>query len=143
MTQNSAILHATTVSIDGKGVMILGPSGSGKSSLALQLIALGALLVTDDRTEITRSDQTLIAAAPSAIAGMIEARGVGILRLSDTGATPLSLAIDLSQPNEPRLPETHCYSILGLDLPCLYPAPSPHFAAAIWLYVRGTLDTPV
>lgn len=143
MTQNSDILHATTVSIEGKGVLILGPSGSGKSSLALQLIALGAGLVADDRTEITRNGQVLTATVPSAIQGIIEARGVGILRLSNAGATPLSLAVDLSQDDEPRLPETHAYTILGVALPCLFPAPSPHFAVAIWLYVRGTLDTRV
>lgn len=143
MTQSSDILHATTVSIGGKGVVILGPSGSGKSSLALQLIALGAGLVADDRTEITRNGQVLTATAPSTIQGMIEARGVGILRLKDTGATPLSLAVDLSQESEPRLPEAHDHAILGIVLPCLFPAPSPHFAAAIWLYVHGTLDTRV
>ena len=143
MTQSAEIVHATTVSIEGKGVLILGPSGSGKSSLALQLIALGAGLVADDRTEITRERGILTAIAPHAIQGMIEARGVGILRLPDAGPTLLTLVIDLSQPAAPRLPKAQEHTMLGVTLPCLHPAPSPHFAAAIWLYVRGTLDSSI
>jgi len=140
MTEISEIVHATTVSIDGKGVLIVGPSGSGKSSLALQLLALGAGLVADDRTQIIQQNQALIASVPSAISGLIEARGVGLITAPYIGPTPLALVVDLSKPEKQRLPETHSHSILGISLRCLHNAPSPHFAAAIWLYVQRTLD---
>ncbi|MGJ8615203.1 MAG: HPr kinase/phosphorylase [Sulfitobacter sp.] len=140
MTDNSEIMHATTVSINGRGILIVGPSGSGKSSLALQLLALGGGLVADDRTQITLQKQMLIASVPSAISGLIEARGVGLIAAPYVGPTPLALVIDLSQLEKQRLPATHTHTILGISLRCFHNAPSPHFAAAIWLYVHSTLD---
>tara|TARA_R110000787_G_scaffold33332_7_gene87213 strand:+ start:1246 stop:1677 length:432 start_codon:yes stop_codon:yes gene_type:complete len=141
MTHSPEIVHATTVSINGKGVLIVGPSGSGKSSLALQLIALGANLVADDRTQITLVDQVVVATVPGAIRGLIEARGVGLIHAPDGGPTPLDLVVDMSITEKQRLPQMHHYSVFGITLRCLHNAPSPHFAAAIWLYVRSTLDT--
>lgn len=140
MTRNQEIVHASTVSIAGKGVLILGPSGSGKSSLALQLIAMGAGLVADDRTEVTLDSGTLIATVPRTISGLIEARGVGLIRVPDVGSTPLRCAIDLSISEKQRLPEAHSHSILGIPLRCLHNGQGPHFAAAIWLSVQSTLD---
>lgn len=124
-------------------MLIVGPSGSGKSSLALQLISLGAGLVADDRTQITLKGGALIATVPAAIRGMIEARGVGILHATDVGPTPLDMVIDMSKSEEQRLPEPHSYTVLGISLRCLHTAPSPHFAAAVWLYAHSTLDMPV
>jgi HPr kinase/phosphorylase len=135
----SATLHATTIAIDGCGVLIAGPSGSGKSSLALRLIALGASLVADDRTIVTLTNERLIATAPDPIAGLIEARGVGLLRAPLAPATPLYLVVDLAAPAAPRLPEPQYLAILGQLLPCLHNGESAHFPAAIMLYVRGEL----
>lgn len=144
MKQRTEIVHATTVSITGKGVLIVGPSGSGKSSLALQLIGMGAGLVADDRTQIDLDGAgALTATAPDAIRGLIEARGIGLLRSEYVGSTALQLVVDLSQREEQRLPDAHVYSVLGISLRRLYAAPSPHFAAGIWLYVQGTLDMPL
>lgn len=140
MSSEQITLHATTIAIDGKGVVIVGPSGSGKSSLALQLIAHGADLVADDRTQIEQRDRVLVATAPPAIKDMIEARGVGIVKVTSVGPTPIGLVVDLSQQEKQRLPDQHRHSILGVQLPCLHNAPSPHFATAIWLYVNSTLD---
>ena len=135
MTTSYEIIHATTMSVAGKGVLILGPSGSGKSSLALQLISLGAALVADDRTHVERTGQTVMASVPASIAGMIEARGVGILKLEPAGPTMLKLVVDLSRTEHQRLPEPHKYDLLGVTLPCLHNAPSPHFPAALLLYL--------
>ncbi|WP_331459605.1 HPr kinase/phosphorylase [Paracoccus liaowanqingii] len=70
-------LHATTVALEGRGLVILGPSGSGKSGLALELMAVGAVLVADDRTDLRLQQGRLIAQAPPALSGRIEARGWG------------------------------------------------------------------
>lgn len=133
MTQ--LILHATSVSVEGKGVLILGDSGTGKSSLALQMIALGAELVSDDRTVITPDTDMLIATAPNAIHGMIEARGVGLLRCPAAGPTPLALVIDLNRSEPDRLPHPHTHRIAQITLPCLWGVSARHFAASILLYL--------
>ena len=118
--------------------MIIGPSGAGKSSLALQLIALGAVLVADDRTTLTQRDGGWIADAPGTIAGQIEARGVGLLRVPYAGPTPVVLVVDLAQIEADRLPRSHVYEIDGIATPCLHNADSPHFAQAILFYIKGT-----
>jgi HPr kinase/phosphorylase len=135
-------VHASCVAIDGRGVLIVGPSGCGKSSLALRLIAFGAVLVADDGVTVTRASDGLIARAPEAIGGLIEARGVGILQIAQAGPVPLEIVVDLSQPEAARLPPAHRYSLLGLSLPCLHNADSPHFPAAILLYMRGNRKEP-
>lgn len=129
--RNSETLHATCVCADGRAVLILGASGSGKSSLALQLTALGARLVADDRTRLTRTDGTIVAWAPATLAGCIEARGVGILRLPHLVSAPVVLVVDLDHSEDQRLPEPHQVTLLGVTLPCLWRAPGPHFAAAV------------
>ena len=88
-------LHASCVALNGRGLLIIGPSGSGKSALALQLMASGAKLVSDDRTDVTRSNDRLIACSPAVLSGMIEARGVGILHaepVAEAVAAPVAAA---------------------------------------------------
>ena len=104
MTVERENLHASCVAINGRGVLILGPSGAGKSALALQLIALGATLVADDRTDVTRHGEQVIASVPDTIGGLIEARYVGILRVEDHGPVPLGLVVDLAHTEHQRLP---------------------------------------
>lgn len=130
-------LHATSVAIDGKAVLIGGESGSGKSDLALGLMALGAELISDDRTRVTTTDTGLIAAAPGPIAGLIEARGIGILRAVPSEPCPVVLYIDLSSTETERLPPARSVTILGQDLPLLHKAALSHFPAAILQYVRA------
>src|ERR687898_3364772 len=74
-------LHATCVELSGTGVVLLGASGCGKSDLALRLIDRGARLVADDLVTVERHGRRLIARAPEAIAGLMEVRGLGIMRL--------------------------------------------------------------
>lgn len=136
------ILHATTISIDGQGVLILGPSGAGKSALAIQLMALGAQLVSDDRTIVTKADGMLIASAPSAIAGLIEARGIGLIRTVAAGPMPLALVVDLSQEEPDRLPHPHSQTLFDVTLPCLWRVSAAHFAPSILLYLKGGIGEP-
>ena len=134
---SSTTLHASCVARNGQAVLIRGASGSGKSGLALQLIAMGATLVADDRTLIRQSDGALLATAPDSITGQIEARGVGILAAETTSAARLGLIVDLDETETERLPPYREVEILGVSLPLLHHAPSPHFAAAIWLCLQG------
>ncbi|MGB3244040.1 MAG: serine kinase [Sulfitobacter sp.] len=138
---NGEIIHASTVAIDGQGVLIIGPSGAGKSALALQLIAFGAGLVADDRTHITRQDDVLLAEVPEAIRGLIEARGVGLIRLPPADPVPLVLVVDMGTVEEKRLPESHTCVLQGVTLPCLHKVEAPHFACAIWLSLKGGFET--
>ncbi|QUJ75740.1 serine kinase [Sulfitobacter albidus] len=130
--------HATCVAVDGAGVLILGPSGSGKSALALSLMAMGATLVADDRTTLSASEGTLWAEPPATIAGLIEARGVGLLRVLHLPRAPLHLAVDLSQTETDRLPPQRSVKFMDITLPCLHKVDAPHFAAAIHAYLRGS-----
>ena len=90
------------------GVLLLGKSGSGKSDLALRLIALGAQLVADDRTDLFLRRGKLYAKAPARLAGLIEVRHVGIVRLPHARDTAVTLAVRLGKPG-PRLPQHRRY----------------------------------
>src|ERR671921_1688971 len=83
-------VHASTVAVDGRAVLIMGPSGSGKSDLALRLLDRGFTLVSDDQTIVRREGERLIASAPPTIAGKLEIRGIGIVEMETAGDLPLS-----------------------------------------------------
>lgn len=127
MADERVLLHATAVAIDGRAAVILGPSGAGKSDLALRLIttpividgrALGALLVADDQVVIERRDGKLLATPPPALAGLIEVRGLGILRLSHLGSAEVALAVRLKPAAEiERLPDPPARQMLaGIEI---------------------------
>ncbi|MBL3594370.1 HPr kinase/phosphatase C-terminal domain-containing protein [Rhodovulum sulfidophilum] len=138
---SSCILHASTVAHRGRAVLIRGASGAGKSALALQLMALRAELVADDRTILTRTGSGLLASAPEAIRGLIEARHVGLLRAEAVASAPVVLAVDLDSPETERLPPARVTEILGESLPLLRRVDRPYFAAAILQYlIAGPSD---
>ncbi len=113
-------IHATCVALPEGGVLLRGESGAGKSDLALRLIDGGARLVADDRTELMRDGNRLIARAPTTIVGLIEARGVGILRLSPDQLVPeatVVLIVDLLDAAAiERLPDAMREDLLGVSL---------------------------
>jgi len=131
------LIHASAVEIMGKGLLIVGSSGRGKSALALQLMAFGATLISDDRTEIQITSDGCIAKAPEPIARMIEARGVGLLHSDATVQTTVHLVVDLDETETDRLPVRHSYPLGSIDLPCLHNVPAPHFAAAVFQMMRA------
>jgi serine kinase of HPr protein (carbohydrate metabolism regulator) len=111
-------LHAGCVAIGGRGVLIAGPSGSGKSDLALRLIDRGAELVSDDYVLLRVEGGRLIAAPPPTIAGRIEIRGVGIARRPFLADVAVSLLVDLEAASV-RLPEPARRDLLGIALPVI------------------------
>lgn len=133
----SLTLHASCVAVGQAGVLFTGPSGSGKSTLALALMAYGATLVADDRTELAVQGDTLVATCPPAIKGMIEARGLGLLHADMCEAVAIRLVVDLGQTEGQRLPPLRNVTLLGCTLPLVLGQTSPHFPAALWHYVKA------
>ncbi|MFW6076396.1 MAG: HPr kinase/phosphorylase [Hyphomicrobiales bacterium] len=123
------LLHGTCVVVGGCGVLILGPPGSGKSDLALRLIdqpgrgigadTMTARLVADDQVAITRHDERLFAAPPPRLAGLIEVRGLGVVRTDHAPDAELRLAVRLTVTSRiERLPEAgDNLVLLGVSLP--------------------------
>lgn len=125
------IIHASCVAVAGRGVLILGRSGAGKSGLALRLMALGARLVSDDRTVLRTEGAGLVASAPPAIRGRIEARFVGILRAEPLDSVSVALAVDLDREEAERLPPRREARFLDRSVSLLRRVDQPYFPAAI------------
>lgn len=135
-------LHATCVALGNCGVLLVGPSGSGKSDLALRLIdqpgrGIGAAvmdgrLVADDQVVLTRKGDDLIASAPERLAGLMEIRGQGIVRLAPGGPVKLSLMVVLAPAEDiERHPvEDSETPFLGCPLACIAIDPSTASAPA-------------
>ncbi|MDO5632784.1 MAG: serine kinase [Paracoccus sp. (in: a-proteobacteria)] len=131
----SEVIHGSAVALNGRGLLILGPSGSGKSALALALMGMGAALVSDDRTVLHRAGDTVVADAPDTIRGLIEARGVGILRADPAGPVRLALVADLGRVEDARLPPRRGHDLLGVMLPLVLGPYGPHLSCALRQYL--------
>lgn len=115
-----SLVSGTTISWNGRAVMLRGPSGAGKSDLALRLIEVGAVLVADDNTEITVQDGQAVTSPPEKIKGLLEVRGVGIVSMPFESKIPLALVIDLVERDYvPRLPKAQTVDIAGVRIPSL------------------------
>ena len=114
---SSENLHASCVATEGRAVLIAGPSGSGKSDLALRLIDRGFKLVSDDRTIVRKEGQRLVASAPATIKGKLEIRGIGIVEMESLSDVPLALVVELTS-EYARLPDdSRERMILGAGIP--------------------------
>ncbi len=124
-------VHATCVALKHgrtwRALLLRGPSGAGKSDVALRLIETGGRLVADDQTHLAKVGRTLVATPPPSLAGLIEARGIGIVKLGRgqlLRRAPLALLVDLVRPDQvERMPEPAREKILGFDLPKVALAP--------------------
>jgi HPr kinase/phosphorylase len=117
-------VHATAVMIEEKGVLLRGPSGSGKSDLALRLIDDGAVLIADDRTALTHRNGSVVAQCPASIAGQLEVRGIGIVDLPYIAEATLSMIVDLvSSDQVDRLPVRRMEELLGCRISSITVAP--------------------
>ena len=114
---SSETVHASTVAMDGRAVLISGPSGSGKSDLTLRLLDRGFTLVSDDQTIVRREDDRLTASPPPNIAGKLEIRGIGIVEIEHVSDIPVALLVELTSDIQ-RLPDDNRERpILGVSLP--------------------------
>ena len=131
------LAHGTCVDVGGAGVLLRGPSGAGKSDLALRMIEGGAHLVADDRVVLTASGGDLIASAPGPIAGLLEVRGIGLVRLDEgriSARVPLRLVADLLPPGSggarERLPSGDTVVLGGIAVARIALAPFEASAVA-------------
>ena len=116
---SSENLHASTVALDGRAVVIVGPSGSGKSDLALRLLDRGFVLVSDDRTIVRKAGEKVVATAPNTIRGKLEIRGVGIVDIPSINDVPVALVVELTS-DITRLPDNARERIiLGAGIPLI------------------------
>ena len=116
---SSENLHASTVASDGRAVLISGPSGSGKSDLALRLLDRGFTLVSDDRTIIRKEGERLIASAPETIKGKLEVRGVGIVDVEAVADVPIALVVELTCDIQRMPDDSRERLILGIGVPLI------------------------
>jgi HPr kinase/phosphorylase len=109
-------MHASCAARDGAGVLLTGPAGSGKSDLLLRLLDRGFVLVADDWVDIEEG----VASPPATLAGMLEVRGIGIMRLPYLARARLALAVDLAA-RPSRLPAPTRHPLLGVPVIALDP----------------------
>jgi HPr kinase/phosphorylase len=134
LAAETEVVHGTCIALGRRAALLRGPSGSGKSDLALRFLFLARrgpaaleppALVADDQVVLRRDNDRVLASAPVSIAGQMEVRGVGIVTLKQVPETELVLVIDLAGHDlVERLPENNMTTRLaGVDLPLLRLAP--------------------
>lgn len=140
-------IHGSCVSVGSRGVLLLGASGSGKSDLALRLMAKGALLVADDQVLLHAQEGYLVANVDDSIRGLLEIRGVGLVRYPLAANIPVTLAVQLVERAAiEHIPSPAVYSQLGVEIPQIslhgYDASTPEKVyAALHALLRNSLHT--
>ncbi len=118
-------------------MLLRGESGSGKSALALDLMALGAELIADDGVILRAEGGQIWAHCPEAIKGKIEARYIGLLMATPAAPAPVGLVIEMGAVETERLPPRRRCRIQGVQIACLHKVETRGFAAAIVQYLKG------
>lgn len=129
-------LHANCIALDGRGLLILGGSGTGKSALTLELMAYGCRLVADDRTIVSRVGDDIIANCPQKIQGLIEARGIGVLRADPIAQARICLIVDLDRVETERLPPKRQHPIFAVPIDLVFSTTSRHFPFGVLQMLR-------
>ena len=105
--------------MEGRAVLISGPSGSGKSDLALRLLDRGFILVSDDRTIMRKEGNKLLASAPDTIKGKLEIRGIGIVDVETVSDVPVALVVEITGEILRMPDDSRERIILGLPIPMI------------------------
>ena len=131
-------IHGSAVATGGRAVLILGAAGVGKTTLALEMVALGAGLVGDDRVVVTAggSGGLTVDAAPG-LAGLAEVRGFGLIRLPPHGPASLGLVADLDREEPERLPSRRYLDLSGVACPAMLCKGRTGLAAALTCILRS------
>lgn len=134
-------LNATAVAVEGRGLLILGAPGTGKSGLALDLLSLGAVLISDDGVWLDMT--TALLERPAQATGWIEARQIGLIRAGPTlAAAPLCLAVDLDRTEADRLPPRRTIALGDRRIPLLHAGGRYRIAPALILMMRHGRGEP-
>jgi len=140
---SSEAVHASSVAMDGRAILITGVSGSGKSDLALRLIDRGFTLISDDQTLVRKDGDRLIASAPPTIRRKLEIRGIGIIEMETASDVPVALLVELTSDIQ-RLPDdSRERPILGINLPLVTIDATTASAAAKVVLALGRFGLPV
>jgi len=137
---DSLIMHATCVDINGSGVLIVGRSGSGKSSLAINLIALGSTLVADDQCEIVKKNNKLSVFKPTSLPSSIEIRGVGLVSVPMDVETSLDWVVNMDEAETQRMPDLQFTEIDGYRIPTIFGKNMDDLASRIYVLVSNKLS---
>jgi len=149
MALHAATIHASAVLSGARAVLIRGPSGAGKSRLALELIEAArcgllqfARLVGDDRVQLEAAAGRLLVRPAQALAGLIEVRGVGLLRVAYEPSAVVGLVVDLAAPDAERLPESgqRKIAVSGILLPRLGVAAGMEALPAVLAVLTSRLE---
>ncbi len=100
-------------------------------------MAYGATLISDDRVLLTLREGCLWAHAPNELAGMIEARGMGILAAEHAEKAQVRLVVDMSKIEDARLPDRNSIEFLGHIVPCLHKSENTAFPAGVLQYLKS------
>ena len=135
-------IHGSAIAVGERGCLIMGRPGSGKSRLVIETIALGARLVADDRVDLTLDVDKVLMSAPVRLRGLVEARGVGILRLAEAIDAPASLIVDMDSAEQDRLPERRTRDLLGLPCPVMFGKGLVGLPAILMVTLSGSIIDP-
>lgn len=144
----SATLHASAVAVGEHALLITGTAGAGKTTLALEMIALGAELIADDRVRVTPDEapsdkllanetRLLWLSAPHNIAGLVEMRGFGLLRLATRPRAALKLIAEMDHGETERLPPRRTRVLSGIACPVILCKGRPGLAASLTCLLRA------
>ena len=133
-------MHATCVDINGFGVLIVGRSGSGKSSLAINLLALGSTLVADDQCELVKKNNRLRVSKPASLPKSIEIRGIGLVSVPMVIETSLDWVVDMDEAETERMPDLRFTKIDGYRVPTVFGKDVDELAPRIYVLVSNALS---
>ena len=133
-------MHATCVDINGSGVLIVGSSGSGKSSLAINLLALGSKLVADDQCELVKKNNRFSVSKPASLPNSIEIRGVGLVSVPMVVETSLDWVVNMDEAETERMPDLRFTKIDGYRVPTVFGKDVDELAPRIYVLVSNALS---
>ena len=136
----SLIMHASCVDVNGSGVLIVGRSGSGKSSLAINLLALGSKLVADDQCELVRKNNSFRISKPASLPKSIEIRGVGLVSVPMVNETSLDWVVNMDEVEKERMPTPQFTEIGGFRVPTVFGKDMDDLASRIYVLVSNALS---
>ena len=133
--------HASMAQLDGYGVLITGRSGSGKSSVLVELMALGADLISDDQTLLSQEEDHIVGSAPDALSGLVEMRGIGVVRLRDQALTGrVQLIVDLDTVETERMPLKRSITVGSTEIALILGADRATLGTQLFVLMKNQVD---